>query len=182
MRSQTRHIGDGGMPGALSQAEAITAFKDAINNITMGYNDCGDSDSIDAGSTFMGPTTYESDISDDDRCTPRDGQSTWDAGNLAGYVAATCSWTTKRGDFYDLVEADVRYNTTDHNFTNNPTSSCTTQFDLRAVGTHEAGHVFGLGHAPDGHENLTMTPYSDTCDPAPRTLGRGDLLTLEYVY
>ncbi|WP_229870299.1 matrixin family metalloprotease [Streptomyces longisporoflavus] len=177
------YIGDGGMPGGLSKANAITAFKDAINNITGGYNDCGIADTIDAGHRYKGATTYEADIGSDGYCTPRDKQSTWDAGNLeAGTLAATCGWTTNRGGSDDLIEADVRYNTTDFNFTNNPTSSCTSHYDLRAVGTHEAGHVFGLDHAPAGHDNLTMTPSIGACDKSLRTLGKGDMRTLEAIY
>jgi hypothetical protein len=177
------YVGDGGMPAALSQAAAATAFKDAINNITGGYNDCGIADTIDAGHRYMGTSTFEADLDNKGNCTPRDKQSTWDAGDLpSGWLAATCGWTTDRGGSEDLIEADVRYNTTDHDFTNNPTSSCTAHYDVRAVGTHEAGHVFGLDHAPSGHDNLTMAPGIGPCDTSARTLGRGDMRTLEAIY
>ncbi len=179
------YIGDGGMPGALSQANARTAFADAINNITMGYNNCGIADTIDAHSDYIGTTTYEADITSSTTCSDRDGKGTWDAGNLSsGVLAATCSWTTSSGSGWrSLVEADVRYNTTDFDFTNSPSSSCSSLYDVRAVGTHEAGHVFGLGHAPDsGHDNLTMAPTIDACNTSDRTLGRGDMTALEAIY
>ncbi|GLY30805.1 matrixin family metalloprotease [Kineosporia sp. NBRC 101731] len=83
----------------------------------------------------------------------------------------------------DLLEADVRYNTNDHNFTNNGASgSCSAQYDVRSVGTHEAGHVFGMGHVGSGHDNLTMYTKSFYCDTRARTLGKGDVLGLRSIY
>ncbi|TCC55180.1 matrixin family metalloprotease [Kribbella pittospori] len=177
------YIGDGGMPGALSQSKAQAAFADVINNITGSYNDCGYTDQVSALSQYMGTTTYESDISSSTTCTERDGESTWDAGNLStGVLAATCWWYQPSGQATNLtVEADVRYNTTDYNFTDSP-STCTSQYDVREVGTHEAGHVFGLGHVGSGHTNLTMYTSSGTCDTKERTLGKGDVLGLRALY
>lgn len=40
------YVGDGGMPGALSQSEAASAFGDAIDNITASYNNCGIADTV----------------------------------------------------------------------------------------------------------------------------------------
>jgi hypothetical protein len=179
------YIGDGGMPGALSRDDAKVAFTDAINNITGGYNDCGIADTIDAKSTYKGTTTNEADVSSSSVCTDRDGKSTWDAGDLlAKHTAATCAWTrTVENNLDDVIEADVRYNTTDYDFTNNPTSSCNNKYDLRSTGTHEAGHVFGLGHTPyDGHDYLTMAPAAIPCSIVHRTLGLGDMSILEAIY
>lgn len=53
---------------------------------------------------------------------------------------------------------------------------------MRAVGTHEAGHVFGMGHVFDGHSNLTMYANSFMCDAKARTLGYGDVLGLRKKY
>ncbi|MEV0801635.1 matrixin family metalloprotease [Kribbella sp. NPDC050281] len=177
------YIGDGGMPGALSQSKAQAAFADVINNITGSYNDCGLTDQVSALSQYMGTTTYESDISSSTTCTTPDGESTWDAGNLStGVLAATCWWYQPSGQATNLtVEADVRYNTTDYNFTDSP-STCTSQYDVREVGTHEAGHVFGLGHVGSGHTNLTMYTASSACDTKERTLGKGDVLGLRALY
>jgi hypothetical protein len=95
----------------------------------------------------------------------------------------TCSWTWPApGVKNDLREADVRFNTRDHDFTNKPTSRCSNKYDIRSVGTHEAGHVFGLGHVGSGHENLTMYTNSFTCIPKARTLGKGDVLALRSIY
>jgi hypothetical protein len=179
------YIGDGGMPGALSQSAAQGAFADAINNITQSYNNCGYTDQVGASSAYQGTTTYESDMSSTGSCTDRDGKSTWDAGNLeSGTVAQTCWWSTPTPGFKnDLVEADVRYNTTDYDFTDNPTSSsCSNKYDVRSVGTHEAGHVFGMGHVGSGHSELTMYTNSFTCTAKARTLGKGDVLGLRSIY
>lgn len=82
----------------------------------------------------------------------------------------------------DLIEADVRYNTADYDFTDNISGSCYHKFDVRGVGTHEAGHVYGLDHVADGHANLTMDIQSFYCSAAARTLGKGDVLGLQSIY
>lgn len=178
------YIGDGGMPGGLSRTDAKWAFWDAIDNITDSYNNCGYTDQVGAKHNYLGTTSREADVNSSSHCTSRDGVSTWDAGNLQSTtVAITCAWTFPTpGIKNDLLEADVRYNTTDHDFTNKPTSSCSGKFDVRAVGTHEAGHVFGLGHVGSGHENLTMYTSSFPCTTKARTLGKGDVLALRSIY
>ncbi|WP_405621904.1 matrixin family metalloprotease [Streptomyces sp. NBC_01511] len=184
MNAYEWYVGDGGMPGGLSLTAAQTAFADAINNITGGYNNCGISDTIDANSYYKGRTSYESDINSSNQCTARDKKSTWDAGNLAaGTLAVNCTWytTTSSGSTTYSLEGDVRYNTTDFNFTNSPTASCSNKWDVRAVGTHEAGHAFGLDHAP-GAPTQTMYYAIDECDTSYRTLGKGDMKGLEYLY
>ncbi|MFH9428066.1 matrixin family metalloprotease [Streptomyces sp. NPDC017615] len=178
------YIGDGGMPGGLSRTDAKWAFYDAIDNITDSYNNCGYSDSVGAKTNFLSETSYEADVNTSSQCTDRDGLSTWDAGDLkSGVVATTCSWTWPMpGVKNDLREADVRFNTHDYDFTNKPTSSCSNKYDIRSVGTHEAGHVFGLGHVGSGHENLTMYTNSFVCSTKARTLGKGDVLGLRGIY
>lgn len=178
------YVGDGGMPGALSRTDAKWAFWDAIDNITESYNNCGYTDQVGAASNYRGTTTFEADINSSSHCTSRDGVPTWDAGNLAGgHVAVTCSWTWPMpGVKNDLREADVRFNTTDFDFTNSPTSSCSNKYDIRSVGTHEAGHVFGMGHVGSGHDNLTMYTNSFKCSTKARTLGKGDVLGLRSIY
>ncbi|MFE6166197.1 matrixin family metalloprotease [Streptomyces sp. NPDC056486] len=179
------YIGDGGMPGALSRTQAMWAFTESIHNI-VNPNVCGYNDGVDAWSKYKGTTTYEADINTSGKCTDRDGKSTWDAGNLpSGTLAVTCSFSASLppGMKDDLTEADVRFNTQDYNFTNNPTSSCRNKFDIRSVGTHEAGHAFGLGHVTGrDHENLTMQPYVGSCETQSRSLGKGDILGLKKIY
>lgn len=83
---------------------------------------------------------------------------------------------------WTLREADVRFNTYDHDFTDKPTSSCSNKFDIRSVGTHEAGHVFGLKDIAGAHDNLTMYESSIRCSTRARTLGKGDVLGLRSIY
>ena len=180
----TWYIGDGGMPGGLSRTDAMWAFMDAINNITDSHNNCGYSDTVGAKQNYLAQTSREAGINSTGKCTGRDGLSVWDAGNLKnGVVASTCSYTwAMPGVKNDLREADVRFNTHDYDFTNKPTSSCSNKYDIRSVGTHEAGHVFGLGHVGSGHSNLTMYTNSFTCKTIARTLGKGDVLALRSIY
>ncbi|GAB3196299.1 hypothetical protein GCM10027062_05230 [Nocardioides hungaricus] len=180
------YIGDGGMPGALSRSAAQQAFANAVNNITGSETDCSaySADEVDASASYQGTTSYETDMNSSGDCTDRDEKSTWDAGDLAsGTVAQTCWWSTSMpGVKNDLREADVRYNTNDYDFTNTVSSSCSGKYDIRSVGTHEAGHVFGMGHVGSGHDNLTMYTNSFICKTKARTLGKGDVLGLRSIY
>ncbi|WP_406401791.1 peptidase M10 [Streptomyces uncialis] len=180
----TWYVGDGGMPGGLSRDNAKWAFMDAINNITDSYNNCGYSDTVGAKQNYLADTSREAGINNSGRCTGQDELSVWDAGDLKnGVVATTCSYTwAMPGVKNDLREADVRFNTHDYDFTNKPTSRCSNEYGLRSVGTHEAGHVFGLGHVGSGHSNLTMYTNSFTCKTIARTLGKGDVLALRSIY
>jgi hypothetical protein len=81
-----------------------------------------------------------------------------------------------------LREADVRFNTRDQDFTNKPTSKCSNKYDTRSVGTHEVGHVFGLGHVGSGHEASPCTPTRSPCNTKARTLGKGGVLALRSIY
>ncbi|RPK51816.1 hypothetical protein EES39_03450 [Streptomyces sp. ADI92-24] len=72
-------------------------------------------------------------------------------------------------------------NTTDYDFTNKVTSSCSNKFDIRSVGTHEAGHIFGLKDIAGAHENRTMHENSNRCSTQARTLGKGDVLGLRSI-
>ncbi|WP_328837034.1 peptidase M10 [Streptomyces europaeiscabiei] len=179
------YIGDGGLPGGMSKNTALWTFYEALDNITESNNNCGMSDQVDVNTAnFLDYTKYEADINTNSDCTDRDGLSTWDGGNLKnGVVATTCSWTwSTPGVKNDLREADVRFNTHDENFTNKPTSSCSDRYDIRSVGTHEAGHIFGLKDLGPGHENLTMFGSSDPCTTKYRSLGKGDVLGLRSIY
>ncbi|RNL80292.1 peptidase M10 [Nocardioides marmorisolisilvae] len=177
-------VGDGAQPGALTQAQAHSAFADIMDNITGSTNSCGLSDQVSAAQTYMGYTTTEADINSSGECTARDGTSTWDAGNLdSGTVAETCWWASGG----DMKEADVRFNTTDYDFTTSPSSSTKCgKYDIESVGTHEAGHAFGLAHAtgPDASYTnwLTMHPVTYECRTFARSLGYGDVMGLRALY
>ncbi|MET7656128.1 matrixin family metalloprotease [Streptomyces sp. NPDC005486] len=178
-------IGDGPLPGGLSRHGARRAFEDAVATITTSRNDCGYDDTVRAKARFLSSTGNEAGIDGEARCTHRDGLSVWDAGDIgSAAVATTCSWSrpVPGGGPEALLEADVRFNTYDFPFTNRPAGSCAHAYDIRSVATHEAGHVFGLGHSGTGHENLTMYANSFACSTDARTLGKGDVLGLRSLY
>lgn len=177
-------VGDGPQPGNLPRVQVRRAFEDAITAIVKGRNDCGLDDTIRARARFLSGTGHEAGIDQEARCTARDGLSVWDAGDLSSdAVATTCSWSRPVAGRPDaLMEADVRFNIHDYTFTDHPTGTCDNAYDLRSVATHEAGHVFGLGHSGDGHENLTMYANSYVCSTTARTLGKGDVLGLRSLY
>jgi predicted Zn-dependent protease len=96
-----------------------------------------------------------------------------------------CGWGLPTvGAVNDLIEADVRFNITNYNFTIAPTTTgCSNKYDLVSVGTHEAGHVFGLGHvSEESYPLMTMSKNSEICNSSARTLGKGDMLGLEARY
>ena len=175
------YIGDGGKPAGLSVSGAQSAYADAINNMTQTTNTCNYSDQVDASAAYQGTTTVESDISSTGTCTDPDSRSSIDAGNLpASWIAATCAFTRGIPGFKDdLVQADIRFNTTDHDFSD---GGCTTQFDVRATLTHEVGHVFGLNDIYGAHEWLTMFGNGGPCETRARTLAKGDVLGMRSLY
>lgn len=177
-------LGDDDLPGGLSPGAARQAFGEAIETIIDNRNDCGYKDVVGARAKYHSTTRREAGFDRKGNCTVRDGLSVWDAGELGDeLIAMTCSWSRRvpgRPDW--LKEADVRFNTTDFTFTNNPAAGCTDAYDIRSVATHEAGHVFGLAHVGPGHEGQTMFTNSFACTTAARTLGRGDVLGLRALY
>ncbi|SER32103.1 Matrixin [Streptomyces sp. yr375] len=177
-------VGDGPLPGGLSRAEARRAFQDAVATITTSRNDCGYDDTVTAKARYLSTTGNEAGIDRAARCVRRDGLSVWDGGDLGtDAVATTCSWSRPvPGGPDELLEADVRFNTHDYAFTDHPSGGCTQAYDIRSVATHEAGHVFGLGHSGAGHENLTMFANSFACSTDARSLGKGDVLGLRSLY
>ncbi|WP_329221109.1 matrixin family metalloprotease [Streptomyces sp. NBC_01485] len=177
-------VGDGPLPGGLSREEARRAFQDAVATITTSRNDCGYDDAVTAKARYLSTTGNEAGIDRAARCVRRDGLSVWDGGDLGtDAVATTCSWSRPvPGGPDELLEADVRFNTQDYAFTDRPSGGCTHAYDIRSVATHEAGHVFGLGHSGAGHENLTMYANSFACSTGARSLGKGDVLGLRSLY
>ncbi|MEV1063185.1 matrixin family metalloprotease [Streptomyces sp. NPDC050263] len=177
-------VGDGPLPGNLSHAEARRAFEDSVATITGSRNDCGYDDAVGAKARYLSTTANEAGIDRAARCVRRDGLSVWDAGDIGSdAVATTCSWSRPvPGGPDELLEADVRFNTHDYTFTDTPSGACMHAYDIRSVATHEAGHVFGLGHSGAGHQNLTMYSSSFACSTSARTLGKGDVLGLRTLY
>ncbi len=97
-------------------------------------------------------------------------------------LAATYIW-----DVNGIIsEADIVYNTAHKWAVNEPiipgSSTCGKDFDVQAIGVHEIGHLFGLGHVNDdgvvenGDEtDATMAPTAAKGELKKQTLTPGDM-------
>jgi hypothetical protein len=58
----------------------------------------------------------------------------------------------------------MKYNKSVYSWTLSPGGSCSNKYDVQAVGTHERGHTFGMGHVSEAdHANLTMSTQTSAC-------------------
>ncbi|MCB9896783.1 MAG: IPT/TIG domain-containing protein [Planctomycetes bacterium] len=81
----------------------------------------------------------------------------------SGFVAVTpLQYVVSSGK---LLDADIVLNGRDVHFATAPAANA---FDVRAIVTHEVGHLLGLDHSAQG--SATMTPYAHPGFVLPRTL------------
>lgn len=102
----------------------------------------------------------------------------------ANTLAVTVTWFTrvKINGFAKVVHFDMAYNT-DHPWSiAGSTENCGggVAFDVQNVGTHEAGHVYGLGHHTDC--NLTMNPTAGLGETIKSSLATGDINGIKSLY
>lgn len=166
-------------PSYLTTASVVQVLKRAFNNITLERNDCGRVDRVSATSSYLGTTSHGIGVTKAGACGSADGANTVGFGALpAGYLALTCI----RSVGTSITEADVRLAT---GVTWALTlGTCSNDFMLEAVATHEFGHAYGLNHVGEtNHGRLTMSTYIDgTCENQESTLGLGDMKGLEALY
>ena len=53
-----------------------------------------------------------------------------------------------------------------------PATECGTDYDVQAIGCHEGGHYFGLGHVDEN--DATMAPTASKGELMKQTLTEGD--------
>ena len=174
-------------PSYLKRYAASNGIMKAALNVFDTRNDCRMGDRVPVAFKYGGRTGAPAQIGQG-LCGLDDGRSVVAFGDLRrGVLAATCAIIADRPAYvYDeVVSVDIMINRADFRWTANPGSrSCSRAYDLQGVMTHEWGHAFGLGHAPEsGSKNLTMSPgINGPCQDSERSLGRGDVLGLDGKY
>lgn len=176
-------------PGEISAGNALNDLQHATENMKWANNNCGRADNIGATSTYLGTTSADADINSDLTCGGASGKSVVGFGtyNSSSVLAAACTYATLNpgGTYATAVESDVKYNKGDFEwFTGSIPSGCSGRYSVEAVGTHERGHTFGLGHvSEESHGKLTMsTALNGPCQKSEATLGLGDMLGMEALY
>ncbi len=175
----------GSIPDYLSKKGAAAAMKRGGVNIFKVQDSCGIPDRVKGELRYEGGTSRSADIDADASCNANDGKSVIGFGDLpSGYTAYACvaSWMVNNGPDR-VASSDIRLNKEDHAWTTGR-GSCGGRYDVESSVTHERGHTFGLGEAPESsHGNLTMSAESNgPCQTSERSLGLGDAKGLNSKY
>ncbi len=174
------------IPSNLSKAGAVGAIRRGGSNISNVKDSCGIRDGVRGRLIYEGGTKRSVNITSNLNCTSNDYKSVVGFGDLPrNYTAFNCVWKWVQDGRPDRVaHSDIRLNKEDHAWTTRVTGSCRGRYDVESSMTHERGHTFGLGEAPEGsHGNLTMSEESNgPCQTSERSLGRGDAIGLNRKY
>jgi hypothetical protein len=169
-------------------ATSQDAFTSGFTTVANGRSGCHDEASnlasaeIFAGTTATAPniTAYPTRA-----CTGYDGINVagWLAGG-EGYLGLACVWSwVDPGRGPGAIDADIVLNR-HYAWSTGPTFGGS-EYDVASVVTHEAGHVFGLGHAGSSAAPSQLTMSGSGVYPASvyaRLLGGGDLEGLHTIY
>lgn len=182
-------VGDGGQPGAGTKAQTGAAIERAGDVWHFEKSPCFAADRSRAPSVdYVGNTSYEGDfrvVDGNSTCAERDHKSTVDAGNLDDpgrdtTVALNCTWWN---DDDRVLESDIRFNTTEQDFTYTPFSHCSGDYDVWSIMTHEIGHSYGMKDKSGAvNRYQTMHEEGDPCTSHARNLGRSDVRHLRAKY
>lgn len=167
-------------PSEVDADRATSAVRDGVGNIPQANNDCGLADRVGATQKYQGTTGQDGNIGSDSTCKSSNGKNVVGFGNLlAAHLAFSCWWIMNG----NVVEGDIRLNKTEYDWVVKIGGGCATKFSVEGVVTHEAGHVFGLGHVSEAlHGSLTMSSVMLACQSSEKTLGLGDVRGLEAQY
>lgn len=167
-------------PSEVDEDRAVNAARDGVEHIPRAFNDCGLPDNVGTTQLYKGTTSENGNIAGDSTCIQSNGKSVVAFGDLRADDLAFACWWTKNGA---IVEGDIRLNKFEYLWVVNIGGNCVAKYSVEAVVTHEAGHVFGLGHVSETeHGALTMSPVMLTCQSSEKTLGLGDVRGLEALY
>lgn len=175
-------------PPLLGPVTTESELRAGMNAVVLAHNDCGRPDTIGARHTYGGTTGTGSGIDPTGLCDSHrsDGAYVVDFGDLPEQrLGQACSLGTKTtAGWYEITESDIRFNSAEPWYAGSSTpSTCFEQYSVRGVMTHEAGHIFGMGHVPEAtNPHLTMSEQMRPCTLENYTLGRGDRTGLERLY
>ena len=94
------------------------------------------------------------------------------AATLTGY------YISQTGDDR-IYDADI-YTNTAYDYYSSGEASCSGEYDINGIMTHEVGHVIGLGHSSVA--GATMYPSVGACDLSPRSLAADDIAGRDDLY
>ena len=188
------YIGDGAQPAGGTAQETAQAVGAAALAWYDEQSPCFGSDrsSVPAMQLLGVGDSRESDFTTDgtqSRCVRKsdiDSVSTVDAGNLdpSTVTAATCTWIKDHSYPDEIVQADVRFNVEDKDFTYHPSApGCYMHYDVQGVLTHEMGHVLGFADVDNyAGRYQSMYGFIYACKKLYRSLARGDVLAARQYY
>lgn len=177
-------------PSGFTTKQVLTHLKAGTQNIVNTRNDCALTDVVGPTAPYKGKTAKGSGISvvnGMEHCPGSNGKNIVDFGALGRFtlgLACTRYVSFDYGATWFIYEADIRLKKSAPWALNPDRASCSNEYDLQGVMTHERGHAFGLGHAEDldAYSNLTMFPAAYPCTSYARTLGKGDRSGLAFLY